>query len=38
MCCLCDGSARTLDRKKVSQETFRNAIMPADGNPLGKDW
>jgi hypothetical protein len=35
---LCDGSARTLDRKKVSEETFRHAITPADGFPLGKDW
>ncbi len=35
---LCDGSVRPLDRKKVSEETFRNAIMPADGNVLGKDW
>jgi RNA polymerase sigma factor (sigma-70 family) len=35
---LCDGSARTIDRKKVSKETFRNAIMPADGNILGTDW
>ena len=36
--CMCDGSARTVDRKKVSNETFRNVIMPADGNLLGKDW
>jgi RNA polymerase sigma factor (sigma-70 family) len=34
----CDGAVRTLDRKKVSEETFRNAIMPADGHVLGKDW
>jgi RNA polymerase sigma factor (sigma-70 family) len=35
---LCDGSVRAIDRKKVSKETFRNAILPADGNPLGPDW
>jgi hypothetical protein len=35
---MCDGSARAINRKKVSQETFRNAIMPADGQPLGPDW
>jgi RNA polymerase sigma factor (sigma-70 family) len=35
---LCDGSARSVDRKKISEETFRHAIMPRDGNVLGKDW
>jgi RNA polymerase sigma factor (sigma-70 family) len=35
---MCDGSVRKVNRKKVSEETFRNAIMPADGNVLGKDW
>jgi RNA polymerase sigma factor (sigma-70 family) len=35
---LCDGSVRRINRKKMSQETFRNAIMPNDGNPLGSDW
>jgi RNA polymerase sigma factor (sigma-70 family) len=35
---MCDGSVRKIDRKKVSEETLRNAIMPNDGNVLGKDW
>jgi RNA polymerase sigma factor (sigma-70 family) len=35
---ICDGSARTVNRKKVTKETFRNAINPADGNVLGSDW
>jgi hypothetical protein len=33
-----DGSARVLDLKKILPETLKNAIMPADGNVLGKDW
>jgi len=32
-----DGSVRVVSRK-VSETTLRNAIMPADGNPLGSDW
>jgi hypothetical protein len=35
---LCDGSVRMIHRKKITRETFRNAIMPADGNVLGPDW
>jgi RNA polymerase sigma factor (sigma-70 family) len=35
---LCDGSVRRIDLKKISEETLRNAIMPDDGNVLGKDW
>jgi RNA polymerase sigma factor (sigma-70 family) len=35
---MCDGSVRRINRKKVSKETFRIAIMPADGNVLGSDW
>jgi hypothetical protein len=35
---LCDGSVRTIHRKKMSEKTFRHAIMPADGNALGPDW
>ncbi len=33
-----DGSARVLDLKKIKPETLKNAIMPDDGNKLGKDW
>jgi hypothetical protein len=33
-----DGSARVLDLKRILPETLKNAIMPADGNVLGKDW
>jgi hypothetical protein len=33
-----DGSARELDLKKIKPETLKNAIMPDDGNKLGKDW
>jgi hypothetical protein len=33
-----DGSARELNAKKISFETWKNAMDPADGNPLGKDW
>jgi hypothetical protein len=33
-----DGSARVLDLKKIRAETLKNAIDPADGNVLGKDW
>jgi Protein of unknown function (DUF1559) len=35
---LLDGSVRILDLKKISAETLKNAINPADGNPLGADW
>ena len=35
---LCDGSARTLDLKKIKPDTLKNAIMTADGNVLGEDW
>ena len=33
-----DGSSRLLDLKKIQAETLKNAIDPADGNVLGKDW
>ena len=33
-----DGSVRKLDLTKIKPETLKNAIDPADGNPLGKDW
>jgi hypothetical protein len=33
-----DGSARLLDLMKIKAETLKNAIDPADGNTLGKDW
>jgi prepilin-type N-terminal cleavage/methylation domain-containing protein len=32
-----DGSARGVS-SGVSQATWQNAILPADGNPLGSDW
>jgi len=35
---LLDGSVRILDLNKISAETLKNAINPADGNPLGADW
>jgi hypothetical protein len=35
---LWDGSCRVLDLKKISTETLKNAIDPADGRPLGSDW
>jgi RNA polymerase sigma factor (sigma-70 family) len=35
---LCDGSARKIDLRKMSTETLRNAITPADGQPFGPDW
>jgi hypothetical protein len=35
---MCDGSTRAVNRKKVSDQTLRYAIMPADGIPLGADW
>jgi hypothetical protein len=34
---LADGSVRTVSAK-ISKETWRNAMDPADGNPLGSDW
>jgi len=33
-----DGSVRLLDLEKIKPETLKNAIMPDDGNVLGKDW
>jgi hypothetical protein len=33
-----DGSVRTVNTKKISQQTLKNAIMPDDGMPLGSDW
>jgi hypothetical protein len=33
-----DGAVRTIDLKKISDETLRNAITIADGNVLGPDW
>ena len=35
---LADGSVRTLDAKKLSEQTWHNALDPADGNVLGSDW
>jgi prepilin-type processing-associated H-X9-DG protein len=35
---LCDGSVRPINLKKITKETLRNAIMPADGHVLGPDW
>jgi hypothetical protein len=35
---LCDGSTRTLNMKKLTENTLRNAITRNDGNPLGSDW
>jgi Protein of unknown function (DUF1559) len=35
---LMEGSVRTLDLKKLSAETLKRAIDPADGQPLGNDW
>jgi RNA polymerase sigma factor (sigma-70 family) len=35
---LCDGSVRTIDRKKISKETLRAAITPSGGEVLGPDW
>jgi hypothetical protein len=35
---MCDGSVRWVDLKKVSEKTLRNAINPAVGERLGKDW
>ncbi len=33
-----DTSTRLLDLKKISAETLKDAIDPADWRPLGKDW
>ena len=33
-----DGSVRTVNRRKVSDQTLRLAIMPNDGMPLPPDW
>jgi hypothetical protein len=35
---LADGSVRGINAKRISLTTWRNAINPADGNPLGDDW
>jgi hypothetical protein len=35
---MCDGSARYVNRKKVSDQTLRYAIMHNDGQVLGPDW
>jgi hypothetical protein len=37
-CVMFDGSTRTLDLGKISKQTLKYAIMPADGNILGADW
>jgi hypothetical protein len=34
---LCDGSVRTIS-PRLSATTWRNALQPDDGNPLGEDW
>lgn len=36
--CLADASARSINRKSISERTLRNAITPADGQLLGPDW
>ena len=33
-----DGSVRTLDLKKITPLTLKNAIIPDDGGVLGPDW
>jgi hypothetical protein len=33
-----DGAPRVLDLNKILPDTLKNAIDPADGNVLGKDW
>jgi hypothetical protein len=38
LCALFDGSTRVLDLRKIQERTLKNAIDPADGQPLGKDW
>jgi len=35
---LADGSAKAVNAKKISHETWLNAVCPNDGNPLGNDW
>jgi hypothetical protein len=37
-CVLFDGSTRTLDLRKLTRQTLKHAVMPADGFPLGSDW
>jgi prepilin-type N-terminal cleavage/methylation domain-containing protein len=34
---LCDGSVRLVSAA-ISQNTWQNALLPADGNVLGSDW
>lgn len=36
-CCLADGSIRSVGGS-ITQATWQNALMPADGNVLGSDW
>ena len=35
---LCDGSSTLLDLDIIKTDTFKNAIDPAEGIPLGQDW
>jgi hypothetical protein len=35
---LCDGSVKKISAKKISHVTWKNAVCPNDGNPLGNDW
>jgi type II secretory pathway pseudopilin PulG len=35
--CLADASVRNV-RPGISQQTWTNALLPSDGNPLGGDW
>ncbi len=35
--CLADGSVRRVT-PGISQQTWTNALLPKDGNPLGPDW
>ena len=38
LCAMADGSVRSLDLKKISTATLKNAICPDDGQVLGADW
>ena len=35
---MCDGSVRTINRVRLSDQTLRMAIDPRDGQPLPADW
>jgi hypothetical protein len=38
LACICDGSVRVIDTRKVSQATLKAAITPNGGEVLGPDW